>query len=255
MKPFTLPLPGSVIATGLRTQPPITPPAKGTPLIVAIHGGGYTSTYYNALPTHSAAPYSAFLNVPFLALDRPGYANSSPLPTPFPEGSTYLQEEGKFLHNVILPAIWKAYGEEYRVDSIVIVAHSLSVPMSIVAAALNAESSSSDRSEAYPLASLVFSGYGMDVRAEVAEGLKHTYTDGGEERTTMPTQLKDMLMLGGTQANLVDEAIFAQTETLATSVGKAEFRDCVGPWKDYWMKYAGKVKVPILYGLAGEDGL
>ncbi|KAL8871697.1 MAG: hypothetical protein Q9174_002529 [Haloplaca sp. 1 TL-2023] len=142
MDPFSLQLPSGGTVTGLRTPafPAVLP--KDTPLIVGIHGGGYSSAYYHTTPTNSAAPYSTFLRVPFLSIDRPAYKGSTAIKTPLPEDSTYLQEEGKHLHHEILPAIWAAYSKEYGVSSIVVMAHSLSVPMTVVTAALHAESAS-----------------------------------------------------------------------------------------------------------------
>lgn len=113
-------------------------PQKETPLIVALHGGSYSADYYNATLVNSAPPYSTFLGVPFIAINRPGYKDSTALPDALPEGRTFLQVEGRYFHNEILPAVWKAYAADYGVISIVVLAHSLSAPMTIVAAALNA---------------------------------------------------------------------------------------------------------------------
>ncbi|KAL8975903.1 MAG: hypothetical protein Q9205_007992, partial [Flavoplaca limonia] len=103
--------------------------------------------YYDATPTYSAASYSDFLRVPFIAINRPGYKDSTALPDATPEGSTFLQEEGRYLHNEILPAVWEAYAADYGASSIVILAHSLSVPMTIIAAALNATAPSPSSNE------------------------------------------------------------------------------------------------------------
>ncbi|KAL8865525.1 MAG: hypothetical protein Q9198_009284, partial [Flavoplaca austrocitrina] len=139
MEYFSLQVAQNAVVTGLRTKVAASaPPKKDTPLIVALHGGSYSAHYYDATPTYSAAPYSAFLRVPFIAINRPGYKDSTALPDAIPEESTFLQEEGRYLHNEILPAVWKAYAADYGASSIVILAHSLSVPMTIIAAALNA---------------------------------------------------------------------------------------------------------------------
>ncbi len=147
MEYFSLRLANNAVVTGLRTPAASDPPPKGTPLIVGLHGGSYSADYYNATPTYSASPYSAFFRVPFVAINRPGYKDSTALPDTPPEGSTFLQEEGRYLHNEILHAVWKAYAADYGVSSIVILAHSLAVPMTIVAAALHATSSSSSSDE------------------------------------------------------------------------------------------------------------
>ncbi|KAL8903743.1 MAG: hypothetical protein Q9171_007295 [Xanthocarpia ochracea] len=147
MEYFSLQLANNAVVTGLRTPAASDPPPKGTPLIVGLHGGSYSADYYNATPTYSASAYSAFLRVPFVAINRPGYKDSTALPDALPEGSTFFQEEGRYLRNEILPAVWKAYAADYGVSSIVILGHSLAVPMTIVAAALHATTSSSSSDE------------------------------------------------------------------------------------------------------------
>ncbi|KAI4265404.1 MAG: hypothetical protein LQ337_008989, partial [Flavoplaca oasis] len=147
MEYFSLQVAQNAVVTGLRTKVTASAPPKDTPLIVALHGGSYSAHYYDATPTYSAAPYSASLRVPLIAINRPGYKDSTALPDAIPEESTFLQEEGRYLHNEILPAVWKVYAAAYGASSIVILAHSLSVPMTIIAAALNATAPSPSSNE------------------------------------------------------------------------------------------------------------
>ncbi|KAL8856714.1 MAG: hypothetical protein Q9178_006671 [Gyalolechia marmorata] len=177
MEYFSLQLANSAVVTGLRTPAASEPPPKGTPLIVGLHGGSYSAEYYNATPTYSASPYSAFLRVPFVAINRPGYKDSTALPDTLPEGSTFFQEEGRYLHNEILPAIWEAYAAGYGVSSIVILAHSLAVPMTIVAAALHATTPSSSSDEQR-----------QDQSLEVGEG---QVSDQGPEREQDTSSMKE----------------------------------------------------------------
>ncbi|KAL8637818.1 MAG: hypothetical protein Q9226_009073, partial [Calogaya cf. arnoldii] len=176
MEPFSLRLSNSAVITGLRTPPASKPPPKDTPLIVALHGGSFSAEYYNATPTNSAAPYSAFLGVPFVAITRPGYKDSTALPDALPEGRTFMQEEGYYLHYEILPAVWKAYATDYGVTSIVIHAHSLSVPMTVVAAALNATETPSSSNE-QSLAKEQGDGKAPHDQAQEPEQQQHTLED------------------------------------------------------------------------------
>ncbi|KAL8726403.1 MAG: hypothetical protein Q9166_006754 [cf. Caloplaca sp. 2 TL-2023] len=233
MESFSLPLSSNAVVTGLRTPAALERPPKDTPLIVGIHGGSYSAEYYDATSTHSALPYSAFLRVPFLAINRPGYKDSTALPTPIPENSTYLQEEGKYLHHEILPAIWKAYGTEYGASSIVVLAHSLSVPMTVVAAAFNATLLASNnrghdkktanhveeeqvketepkeegekerankgvkvkaKEKPYPLAGIILSGFGTSLNAPYMARV-HPLIEPGATRMSFPSSFKDEIML------------------------------------------------------------
>ncbi|KAL8937756.1 MAG: hypothetical protein Q9216_004262, partial [Gyalolechia sp. 2 TL-2023] len=221
MEPLSLTLSNNAIVTGLHTRP--LPSPAGTPLIVALHGGAYSAHYYDATPSHSALPYSKFLSVPFLSINRPGYLDSTALPAPIPEESTYCQEEGKYLHYEILPAIWKAYAKEYGVSSIVILAHSLSVPMTVVAAALNAL----EQKPSYPLAGIILSGFGTSLNHDTV-ALIHPYlpTDPNTTHAVLPASVKNEIMLCS-QADppLCDKDSLVASESLNTAVGMAEFAD------------------------------
>ncbi|KAL8761735.1 MAG: hypothetical protein Q9184_002177 [Pyrenodesmia sp. 2 TL-2023] len=217
-----------------------------SPLVVAIHGGGYCAQYYDATRSNSTLPISSFLHVPCIAINRPGYLDSTAL-GPVPEHSTYCQEEGKYLHHKILPAIWKTYGEAYGVSNIVILAHSLSTPMTVVAAALHAH----EGGQSYPLAGVILSGFGTQFNATTEESI-HPLIDPLCPRISFPISLKDDIMLCG----LADPDVLAQSERLNTSISKAEFFDGGGTWATYWRaKYAQYVKCPVMYNMAGEDRL
>src|SRR5271155_4415850 len=46
-----------------------------TPLVIALHGGTYSSTYFD-VPGHSLLDLAAQLGIPILAIDRPAYGTS-----------------------------------------------------------------------------------------------------------------------------------------------------------------------------------
>lgn len=49
------------------------------PLIIALHGGTYSSTYFD-VPDYSLLDKAEALGIPIIALDRPSYENSTALP-------------------------------------------------------------------------------------------------------------------------------------------------------------------------------
>ena len=159
MESFKVSLSNNAVVTGLASLPSRKNPSSPfpIPLIVAIHGGTFNASYFFADDQHSALPLASALQVPFLAIDRPGYKDSTPFPA-VPEDSSYLQEAGKYLHYEILPALWKRYASEVGASCFVLMAHSIGCPGAIVAAALNAESN------LYPLAGLIMSGFGSELR-------------------------------------------------------------------------------------------
>lgn len=159
MESFKLSLSNDAIVTGLVSLPDrdqVSGPST-LPLIVAVHGGTYSASYFFADDQHSALPVSSALGVPFLAINRPGYKDSTAI-LPFREDSTYFQEEGRHLHEEILPAIWKEYASRLGISSIILMTHSMGAFSAIVAAALNCDSN------LYPLAGLIISGIGTELR-------------------------------------------------------------------------------------------
>lgn len=159
MASFKVSLSNNAVVTGLASLPSRQQSSSpfAVPLIVAIHGGSYSASYFFADDQHSALPLVSALHVPFLAINRPGYKDSTPIAA-VPEGSTYLQELGKYLHHEILPALWKRYASDVGASCLVLMMHSIGSPGAIVAAALNAESN------LYPLAGLIMSGFGTDLK-------------------------------------------------------------------------------------------
>lgn len=52
-------------------------PTTDYPLVIAIHGGTYTSTYFD-VPGYSLLDRAAALGIPSIAIDRPGMAPARP---------------------------------------------------------------------------------------------------------------------------------------------------------------------------------
>ena len=85
----------------LLTRPPVP---TDVPLIIALPGGTYTSTYFD-IPGYSLLDRAAALGIPIVALDRPGYGGSTPLA---PEDST-IAKNADVLDQVI-GELWEAWG-------------------------------------------------------------------------------------------------------------------------------------------------
>jgi pimeloyl-ACP methyl ester carboxylesterase len=124
---------------------------------VALHGGTYTAKYFDVDVGHTASIVSSGLGVPIVAINRPGYHDSTSL-YPIPEGSSYPEEYGNWLHRHILPAIWSEFGKPSGCDSIVLLSHSLGTTSAVIAAAMHAAEADTDRQ--YPLAGMIISGFG-----------------------------------------------------------------------------------------------
>ncbi|KIW65036.1 hypothetical protein PV04_07323 [Phialophora macrospora] len=254
MKSFTLSLSNGAQVSGSLSIPSRTSATPYyRPLIVGLHGGTYFSSYFATDTANSALTIAASLGVPFISVDRPGYKDSTALPS-VPVGSTFLQEEGKYLHQYILPAIWQQYGATSEATAIVVHAHSLGSPGAIVAAALYAR----EDQNSYPCGGLIMSGWGT-VHArprDAAEHMMDTMTVKG--RINWPLEHKDAPMFGATPEELalrVSQDVLALTARLDHSMSRGELEDGTLTWLDYWLDYAQDVKWPIMYGMAEHDAL
>jgi pimeloyl-ACP methyl ester carboxylesterase len=256
MKPFTLLLSNGARVSGLVSIPTRTSTTPHhRPLLVGVHGGTYTSSYFAAGDgANSSLTTAAALGVPFVAIDRPGYKDSTPLPSPVAEGSTFLQDEGKWLHEHTLPAIWNQWGVESEATTIVVLAHSLGSPSAIVAAALHARS----REPAYPLGGLIVSGWGTEPAGSKEVILHMIKTMSINGRISFPIEHKDEPMLGGTleeRQACASPEILSLTTQLDHSMSHGEAEDGNMFWFGYWLDYARDVSVPIMYAMGEHDGL
>jgi hypothetical protein len=77
-------------------------------LVVAVHGGSYTRDYFDANENHSIRHVSQFLGIPVIAINRPWYQSTSPVPAILAH-SSFIQDEGRYLHPSILPCLRKQH--------------------------------------------------------------------------------------------------------------------------------------------------
>ncbi|KAI0390306.1 hypothetical protein F5Y17DRAFT_445322 [Xylariaceae sp. FL0594] len=166
MQEFSLTLPSGKTITGRHSLPSSSSTSTSTnllPLIVALHGGSFTSAYFDLDEARSAQSLSQALGVPFVAVDRPDmdsyqegvvedvrrrHEDARGVSVNDDEGAAaaaassnpdigYQGEEGVFLYSEILPALWERFGGKDRsCTSIVLLAHSLGCTSAIVAAGL-----------------------------------------------------------------------------------------------------------------------
>ncbi|KAJ9615364.1 hypothetical protein H2200_001439 [Cladophialophora chaetospira] len=253
MKSFSLSLANEAEVSGISSISPQSSSPHYRPLVVALHGGTYSSSYFAAGGASSALHIAEALGVPFIAIDRPGYRDSTALP-PITDTSTFLQEEGIHLHRLILPAIWSEYGSTSKATTIVVLTHSLGSPGAIIAAALHAGESG----PSYPYGGLIMSGWGI-VQSRSNEAIRQqidTLTVNG--RINWPLEHKDAPMFGATPEALalrVSPEILSLTAELDNSMSRGEIEDGTFTWPGYWRGYAEEVKVPIMYSMAEHDGL
>ncbi|PSN68313.1 alpha/beta-hydrolase [Corynespora cassiicola Philippines] len=209
-----------------------------TPLLVAVHGGTYKSTYFDASSQHTIKSLVQAFGIPVVAIDRPGYGRTPSL-NPIPDDSSPIQEHGRWLHKFVLPELWKKFSNSAK--SIVLYGHSIGGATCCVAAGLHASDGGS-----YPLSAVIITGIGVEVGSRK---LHWESTSPGYIR--IAEDFKDDIML--TRRELYDSDILKTTAQLNQDAPLDECIDIGTQWLSYWNKYAGVITIPVLYMGGAED--
>ena len=101
-------------------------PHSNAPVIVAIHGGTYTSAYFD-VPGYSLLDRAAASGLPIIAPDRPGYGDT---PMLAPDEMT-LTGQARYLTRELKEA-WRTYGQGR--PGMVIIGHSIGAAISALIA-------------------------------------------------------------------------------------------------------------------------
>ena len=242
--------------------------ATGSPLLVGIHGATCSAYTYDITPEYSASPYAELFSIPFVAINRPNYLGSSgwlvdnasktPKEPEFKavEGSTYFQEEARWFHEILFPALWTEFAVPNGCTSLVTTSHSMSVPATIIAAALY---SKDPAATGYVWAGMVLSGLGetenqhfREVTSKLAanEYQESQLPFGQDSSIHVPPYYqhnKEELMLGppGLTSPELRPLIWKQN----TPFHIQEVMDLAGTWPIGRPAYQQGVKIPVLYGL------
>ena len=218
-----------------RSAPGIDRRLSGTPpLVVAIHGGTYTSRYFD-IPGYSLLDRAEALGIPLVAPDRPGYGGSV-VPPPGDAGI----EHGALLLDRAIGAIFERYGSETR--GVVLVGHSIGAAIAAMIAA---------RRPAWPLLGLAMSGVcltpppGAD--ADAWEALPDVpFVD-------MPRAAKDHVMFG--PAETCRPEMPALSYPADAPIPRAELLDIVTVWPERARAVLAEVRVPVHYRQGEFDRL
>ncbi|HEY0812236.1 MAG TPA: alpha/beta hydrolase family protein [Pseudonocardia sp.] len=196
---------------------------SGAPLVIALHGGTYSSAYFD-IPGHSLLDNAVALGVPVIALDRSNYAGSGPLTS---EDSIILANAEVIGEAV--GSIWAEHGG--NAPGVVLIGHSIGGAVATRIAATP---------QPWPLLGLATSGCLVRVPPESA-GAWAALPD--LAMIDLPVSLKDELMFG--PDSTYDEAMPAASHPANTLVPKAELLDITGGWVARRAEVCGQVTVPV----------
>lgn len=155
---FSITLSNGATLTGIAYIPTARAESKnGAPLLVGIHGASCSAYHFDCSPQHTASRYSELFGVPFVASNRPNFLESSGWQIDRSstgsgkpawdkeDGLSHFEEEARWLQCYILPCLWNEFGKPNECTSIVTLSHSMSVPITVIAAACYSEQPETER--------------------------------------------------------------------------------------------------------------
>jgi pimeloyl-ACP methyl ester carboxylesterase len=211
--------------------------APRTPLVVAIHGGSYTSAYFD-VPGASLFDVAAANRIPLIAPDRPGYAGSLSLPA----ADMTIDGQARHLLRALQDA-WQRHGA--GTSGIFVIGHSIGGAITASLAAL-----AGDGELGFPLLGIALSGMCLNTPPEhkpLWEQLPDTPT------VEMPPPVKDMLMFG--PEGSFDVKLVRDSDVANAPAPKAELVDIVSTWSGKARDVLSRIKVPVHYRQAEVDRL
>ncbi|GAD91849.1 conserved hypothetical protein [Paecilomyces variotii No. 5] len=255
---FTIRLSDGNTLTGLHTIIPDnpTPSSRSKVLLVGVHGGTYSSSYFSAHPTDSLLRVASSLSLPVIAIDRPGYGGSTPLKDKNEDddsagsGNTYIQRQGDYLAKTILPSLCDQFREGIGFDHIVVYGHGVGALISLVCASVYSQLCTKPE---YSLIGLAVVGAGDVLSLPGATGPSPANI--ADVPTGFPFDVKDRLMFNHPEQKLVPAKVLQLTSQLDHPADPAEIYDCTWQWPKYWRGYTGKIKIPVYYLLGATDSM
>ncbi|NIB43398.1 alpha/beta hydrolase [Pseudomaricurvus alkylphenolicus] len=205
----------------------------GAPLIVAIHGGSYTSEYFD-VRGYSLFDRASALGLPIIGPDRPGYGMSIKLE----DARSDIQGQAAYLLKALEQA-WQLYGNDC--PGMVIIAHSIGAAIALTIAADN---------RTLPLLGVAVSGVGLRTPAHFVEAWENLP---GTSVVEMSAELKDDVMFGPC-GSFTSDMPMASHRADSTAL-RAELLDIVGGWSGRAREVLGKISVPVHYRQADADKL
>lgn len=206
---------------------------KGAPLIVALHGGTYSSAYFD-IEGFSLLDRASRLGFNVIALDRPGYGQSTPLP---PGQATILNNAERL--DQAIGRIWESRADV--APGIVIIGHSIGGAITTAVAA---------RQPTWPLLGIALSGVGLVSPPEAGEawaGLPDC------EMIDLPDALKDGVMFG--PEHTYSAAAPNSMHGADAPVPRCELIDIVTTWPANAQSIAACVRAPVYYRQGEFDRL
>lgn len=209
--------------SGKRRPAEEAPVAQDVPLIIAVHGGTYTSDYFD-IPGYSLLDRAAALGIPIVAIDRPGYRSSSPV-----DGSDSIIMNNADVLEHVIAELWEAWGQ--GTSGVFLIGHSIGGAVVTAIAA---------KHPSWPLLGIAVSGCLLEVPAQARDGF-NALPD--ILMIDLPTPMKDSVMFGPEWT--YDKSMPAASYPSNSQIPRAELIDINNGWIDRVRSVAAQVTVPV----------
>lgn len=195
----------------------------GGPLIVALHGGSYSSAFFD-IPGYSLLDRAAQSGCPAIAFDRPGYGAS----TLITDQENVLSTNAELLDAAIGDQ-WQEFQTE--APGVVLIGHSIGAAVSILIAG---------RALDWPLLGIALSGIGMVFPPDGPPFERRNVTI---ERVDVPLEVKNQVMFGPVETFAEDAPQLAQVANEPAVY--REINDINLWWPAHAEQVCGQVRVPV----------
>jgi pimeloyl-ACP methyl ester carboxylesterase len=198
------------------------PGTPDTPLLVCLPGGSYTARYFD-VPGFSLLDVAEANGFTAIALDRPGYGGSDPLPA----------------GDAAIAALWTEYGAGH--PGVVLISHSIGSAVAVHIAA---------GQPAWPLLGIALHGVNT-LSPDQVVGAWHSMPPGVPVQFS-PEQRR--MFMYGPDGTFAPDAV-GRAEISADACPIEELLEIVGEWPHTAAGLAGQVRVPVHYVLAEHEAL
>jgi pimeloyl-ACP methyl ester carboxylesterase len=199
--------------------------AQRRPLIVALHGGSYTSAYFD-VPGHSLLDLASANSIDVIALDRPCYGRSDPLP----EEEVSFRRNSEILTTAIA-RLWDKHGAKY--SGVVLIGHSMGAAIAMYIAAGELD---------WPLLGISLSGI-HDTAPPIVRSAWDSMPPG--QPVVFSPEQRRMFFYGPDWT--IEPGIVERAEVSASPIPLAELQEVVGSWPESAADVAARIFVPVQY--------
>lgn len=220
-------LPGDITIGGIAAAAESSPHGGPRPVVVAIHGGGYDSRYFD-VSGYSLLAAASRRGIFALAVDRPCYGASGSLP----DNEATIERNAAVL-STALGVFWNNHdlAAKSGAKGIVLIGHSIGAAVALTMA--------SDEQD-WPLLGVAVSGIG----AVAGQGIEAAWRDmPATSRVAIPPDIKRQAFFGPEWS--FDQDIARASMDANRDIPRAELIDVVTGWPKRFASVAARIAVPV----------